>query len=119
MTQPHTLAAEELTLAYGDRTIVEGMDLQIPPGGITAIVGANGCGKSTLLRALARLMNPRSGQVILDGKALHGRPSKEVARTLGLQMRPASGGIAACCSGSRCRCPIARRCWRKRASRWW
>ncbi len=72
------------------------MDLQIPPGRITAIVGANGCGKSTLLRALARLMNPRSGQVILDGKALHGRPTKEVARTLGLlpQSPIAPEGIA-------------------------
>ncbi|HYJ50483.1 MAG TPA: ATP-binding cassette domain-containing protein, partial [Microbacterium sp.] len=61
MTEPHTLSAESLTLAYGDRTIVEGMDLQIPPGRITAIVGANGCGKSTLLRALARLITPRAG----------------------------------------------------------
>ena len=96
MTEPHTLAAESLTLAYGDRTIVEGMDLRIPPGRITAIVGANGCGKSTLLRALARLMNPRSGQVILDGRALHGRPTKEVARTLGLlpQSPVAPEGIA-------------------------
>jgi iron complex transport system ATP-binding protein len=84
MTRPHTLSAESLTLAYGDRTIVEGMDLHIPPGRITAIVGANGCGKSTLLRALARLMAPRAGQVILDGEALHGRPTKEVARIMGL-----------------------------------
>jgi iron complex transport system ATP-binding protein len=84
MTSPHSLSAESLTLAYGDRTIVEGMDLQIPPGRITAIVGANGCGKSTLLRALARLMAPRAGQVILDGEALHGRPTKEIARIMGL-----------------------------------
>ena len=84
MTEPHSLSAEALTLAYGDRTIVPGMDLQIPPGRITAVVGANGCGKSTLLRALARLISPRAGQVVLDGKALHAQPSKEIARTLGL-----------------------------------
>ena len=84
MTEPHSLSAESLTLAYGDRTIVEQLDLRVPPGRITAIVGANGCGKSTLLRALARLISPRSGQVVLDGKALHGRPPKEIARTLGL-----------------------------------
>ena len=84
MTEPHSLSAESLTLAYGDRTIVEQLDLRVPPGRITAIVGANGCGKSTLLRALARLISPRSGQVVLDGKALHGRPTKEIARTLGL-----------------------------------
>jgi iron complex transport system ATP-binding protein len=84
MTEPHSLSAESLTLAYGDRTIVRGLDLQVPPGRITAVVGANGCGKSTLLRALARLISPKSGQVVLDGKAVHARPSKEIARTLGL-----------------------------------
>ncbi|MGZ8805197.1 MAG: ABC transporter ATP-binding protein [Microbacterium sp.] len=84
MTEPHSLSAESLTLSYGEQTIVRHLDVQIPPGRITAVVGANGCGKSTLLRALARLITPRSGQVVLDGKALHTRPSKEIARTLGL-----------------------------------
>jgi len=92
----HTLAAESLTLGYGDRTIIEGLDLLVPPGRITAIVGANGCGKSTLLRALARLIPPRAGQVLLDGAPLHARASKEVARTLGLlpQSPIAPEGIA-------------------------
>ena len=96
MTHHHSLATEGLTLAYGDRTIVERLDLAIPPGRITAIVGANGCGKSTLLRALARLISPREGQVVLDGRALHGRSTKEVARTLGLlpQNPVAPEGIA-------------------------
>ncbi|MGX5770002.1 ABC transporter ATP-binding protein [Microbacterium trichothecenolyticum] len=96
MTESHSLSAERLTLSYGDRTIVDGLDLVIPPGRITAIVGANGCGKSTLLRALARLISPREGQVVLDGKALHGRPTKEIARTLGLlpQSPIAPEGIA-------------------------
>jgi len=96
MTDSHSLSAEGLTLSYGDRTIVEGLDLVIPPGRITAIVGANGCGKSTLLRALARLISPRQGQVILDGKALHGRATKVIARTLGLlpQSPIAPEGIA-------------------------
>ncbi|MDQ7877948.1 ABC transporter ATP-binding protein [Microbacterium sp. QXD-8] len=96
MTESHRLSAEQLTLSYGDRTIVEGLDLVVPPGSITAIVGANGCGKSTLLRALARLISPREGQVVLDGKALHGRPTKEIARTLGLlpQSPIAPEGIA-------------------------
>ena len=84
MTTSHQLSAERITLAYGDRTVIEGLDLAIAPGKVTAIVGANGCGKSTLLRALARLLPPRDGQVILDGKALHLRPSKEIARLLGL-----------------------------------
>jgi iron complex transport system ATP-binding protein len=80
----HSLSAESLTLSYGEQTIVHHLDVQVPPGRITAVVGANGCGKSTLLRALARLITPRTGQVVLDGTALHTLPSKEVARTLGL-----------------------------------
>jgi len=96
MTHDHQLSAESITLAYGDRTVVEGLQLDIAPGRITAIVGANGCGKSTLLRALARLLPPRQGRVVLDGKALHLRPSKEIARTLGLlpQRPTAPEGIA-------------------------
>ena len=96
MSEHHTLAAEGLSLAYGDRTIVEDLDLRIPAGKITAIIGANGCGKSTLLRALARLLTPVAGRVLLDGADLHSRPSKEVARTLGLlpQSPIAPEGIA-------------------------
>nr|WP_208384061.1 ABC transporter ATP-binding protein [Modestobacter marinus] len=78
------MAAEDLTLAYGDRTVIEGLDLLVPPGRITAVVGANACGKSTLLRSMSRLLAPRSGRVLLDGKAVHRLPAKELARTLGL-----------------------------------
>jgi len=96
VTQAHTLEAEAVTLGYGDRTIIEGLDLRIAPGRITAIVGANGCGKSTLLRSLARLLSPSSGQVVLDGKSVHSRPTKEVARVIGLlpQSPIAPEGIA-------------------------
>ncbi|MDR1213932.1 MAG: ABC transporter ATP-binding protein [Propionibacteriaceae bacterium] len=84
MTADHRLAAERLTLAYGDLTVVDGLDLVIPPGAITAIVGPNACGKSTLLRALSRLLAPKAGHVVLDGQAIHRLPAKQVARTLGL-----------------------------------
>ncbi|WP_131106123.1 ABC transporter ATP-binding protein [Ornithinimicrobium sufpigmenti] len=83
-TVAHTLLAEDVTLGYGERTVVEGLDLSVDDGRITVIVGANACGKSTLLRALARLLAPACGQVLLDGKELHRLPTKEVARTLGL-----------------------------------
>ncbi|WP_223624350.1 ABC transporter ATP-binding protein [Microbacterium sp. EST19A] len=96
MTVSHTLSAEGVTLAYGDRTIIDGLDLTIAPGKITTIVGANGCGKSTLLRSLARLLSPTSGEIVLDGKSVHARPTKEVARILGLlpQSPVAPEGIA-------------------------
>ena len=84
MTQQHSLSTEALTLGYGDRTIVDDLHLVVPAGRITAIVGANGCGKSTLLRALARIIAPRSGRVVLDGTSLRDLPTKQIARTLGL-----------------------------------
>ncbi|MCL7376923.1 ABC transporter ATP-binding protein [Streptomyces sp. 35G-GA-8] len=84
MTTTHSLSAERLTLGYGERTVIESLDLVVPPGGITAIVGANACGKSTLLRSMSRLLAPREGRVVLDGKEVHRLPAKELARTLGL-----------------------------------
>ncbi|RMB82438.1 ABC transporter ATP-binding protein [Streptomyces shenzhenensis] len=84
MTASHTLATEDLTLGYGDRTVIEGLDLTLAAGRITVIVGANACGKSTLLRSMSRLLAPRSGRVVLDGKEVHRTPAKELARTLGL-----------------------------------
>ncbi|MEV4172801.1 ABC transporter ATP-binding protein [Nonomuraea sp. NPDC049709] len=84
MTTSHSLAAEGLTLGYGDRVVVESLDLVVPPGEITVIVGANACGKSTLLRSLSRLLAPRAGRVVLDGKEVHRMPAKKLARTLGL-----------------------------------
>ena len=96
MTTAHQLSAESVTLAYGDRSVIEGLSIDIAPARITAIVGANGCGKSTLLRALARLIAPKEGRVVLDGEALSSRHTKEIARTLGLlpQSPVAPEGIA-------------------------
>jgi len=79
-----TLAAEQLSAGYGDRLVIEQLDLIVPPGQVTAIVGANACGKSTLLRSMSRLLAPKAGRVVLDGKAVHRMPAKQLARTLGL-----------------------------------
>ncbi|MFK3979554.1 ABC transporter ATP-binding protein [Micromonospora sp. NPDC050397] len=78
------LRAEGLTLGYDDRTVVDNLDVTILDGKITAIVGANACGKSTLLRGLARLLPPRGGAVLLDGKALADMRTLDVAKVLGL-----------------------------------
>lgn len=78
------LAAEDLSLGYGDRTIVDGLSMAVPPGVVTSIVGANGCGKSTLLRGLARLLPPRGGRVLLNGTDIRALPTRDVARTVGL-----------------------------------
>lgn len=79
-----TLTAETLGAGYGTRPILTDLDLTMPPGAITAIVGANACGKSTLLRCLARLLKPTAGRVVLDGRSVRDIPTKELARTLGL-----------------------------------
>ena len=96
MTTAHTLVAERITLGYGDNPVLRDLDLQIAPGRITAIVGGNGCGKSTLLRALARLLRPTAGEVVLDGAPLRATPSRQVARIVGLlpQSPVAPEGIA-------------------------
>jgi iron complex transport system ATP-binding protein len=78
------LRAEALTVGYDGADILERLDLAIPAERITALVGANGSGKSTLLRALARLIRPRAGAVLLDGRAIGELGSREVARRLGL-----------------------------------
>lgn len=89
------LTGAGLVVGYGDRVVIEGVDVSIPEGSFTVIVGPNACGKSTLLKALARLIPASAGQVTLDGKAIHELPSKELARRLGLlpQSSPAPDGI--------------------------
>lgn len=76
----HLLIASGLTAGYDNTEILRGLDLTIPPGKITVIVGANACGKSTFLRTLSRLIAPSEGQVLLDGKSIHRTPSRELAR---------------------------------------
>jgi iron complex transport system ATP-binding protein len=78
------LNARDLTLKYDQRCVVDGLTAEIPEGKVTMIVGANACGKSTLLRGLSRLLKPAAGAVTLDGKDIHARPARELARTLGL-----------------------------------
>lgn len=84
-TRPETrLATDRLSLGYGERTVVDAVDLAVPDGRVTAVVGANACGKSTLLKGMSRLLRPTGGAALLDGEAVHRLPTKEVARTVGL-----------------------------------
>ncbi|MCA1334570.1 ABC transporter ATP-binding protein [Pseudooceanicola marinus] len=79
-----SLSIRALAAGYGGARILKGIDLEIAPGQITAIVGANACGKSTLLRAMSRLLTPESGEVLLDGTSVHATAPRALARRLGL-----------------------------------
>ena len=81
---PSPLIAEDLDLAYDQRQIVSDLDVSIPDGKFSIIVGPNACGKSTLLRALARLLPPAKGTVLLDGNNIEKMKTKKIAQRLGL-----------------------------------
>lgn len=78
------LEIRNATIGYDQRIISRDMNVAIPHQSFTAIIGPNGCGKSTLLRAVARVLTPETGEVLLDGKAISSYPAKDVARELGL-----------------------------------
>ncbi|GAA2040253.1 ABC transporter ATP-binding protein [Agromyces tropicus] len=78
------LVAEGVSLGYDGRRVIDGLDLAIPSGRITAIVGPNACGKSTLLRGLARLHPLEAGRVVLDGRDVSRMPRRDVARLVGV-----------------------------------
>ncbi|MFK0240191.1 ABC transporter ATP-binding protein [Microbacterium sp. NPDC090281] len=78
------LRAERVTIGYDARIISSELNVNVPPGGFTVIIGPNACGKSTLLRALSRLLVPREGAILLDGKEISKYRAKEVARRIGL-----------------------------------
>lgn len=73
-----------LTLGYPGERVIEGLDLALPLGRISAILGPNGCGKSTLLRAMARVIAPLAGQVLLEGADIHALPTRTLARRLAI-----------------------------------
>lgn len=90
MTQPPAkprdprLEGIGLTAGYGSVTVLDGVDLAIPTGGVTILIGPNGCGKSTLLKTLARILSPAKGSVLLDGKDIHRLDTRSVAARLGI-----------------------------------
>lgn len=72
MTEPESASAirmqtQELSVHFGDRSALESIDLSLAPGEIVALVGPNGAGKSTLMRALAGMLAPSHGRVLLNG----------------------------------------------------
>jgi iron complex transport system ATP-binding protein len=77
-----TLAIRQLQFFRGPRAILQGIDLTLSAGQVTAILGPNGAGKSTLLGCLAGLLAPVSGSIEIDGACLQNLPGRERARRL-------------------------------------
>lgn len=73
------ITASNLTLSYGNRTVLEGFSASFSQGTITAIIGANGSGKSTLLAALAGDLAPLVGEIAFDGKPIKEMKRKELS----------------------------------------
>lgn len=80
----NALETKQLTLAYADQIIIDQLELAIPKGKITVLIGSNGSGKSTLLRAMARLMKPKAGTIILDGQEIVKLPTKQIAKQMAI-----------------------------------
>lgn len=78
------LQGRGLHLHYAGRAVIAELDIHIPRGQLTVVLGTNGCGKSSLLKVLSQVLPPSKGQVLLDGKALADMGSKERARQLAL-----------------------------------
>ncbi|WP_246685079.1 branched-chain amino acid ABC transporter ATP-binding protein/permease [Methylobacterium sp. WL69] len=81
------LSAHGLTAGYGAAAVLEGVSLEVRPGETVALLGANGAGKSTAMRALAGLLRPVTGGIVLEDRAVAGLPAHRIAR-LGLALVP-------------------------------
>lgn len=78
------LNGQQVKIGYGDSTIINSLDVEIPDGKVTSIIGPNGCGKSTLLKALSRLLSVKAGQINLDGENIHAQSTKEIAKKIAI-----------------------------------
>ena len=78
------IETKQLQINYGEKIIIEPLDLVIPKGEITVLIGANGCGKSTLLRSIARLLKPKSGAILLNDEDITSFSAKETAKKLAI-----------------------------------
>lgn len=78
------LEVKGLRFSYAEKEVLKGLDLRVPDGQITALVGRNGCGKSTLLKLMARLLEPAAGEVLLDGHPVSSSSTRQVAQRLAI-----------------------------------
>ncbi|WP_434304988.1 ABC transporter ATP-binding protein [Clostridium botulinum] len=78
------IEAKNLKLCYDEKIVLDNINLDIEKGKITALIGSNGCGKSTLIKAIARILYPKSGSILMEDRDILKMPSKEVAKLLAM-----------------------------------
>ncbi|MGL5650845.1 MAG: ABC transporter ATP-binding protein [Paraclostridium sp.] len=78
----NSIITKDLNISYGNIDIVKNLNLNIPKGKITTIIGANGCGKSTILKTIGRIINPKSGSIYINGKNLHEENPTDIAKEM-------------------------------------
>lgn len=76
------ISTKNLNISYGNLDIVKDLNLNIPKGKITTIIGSNGCGKSTILKTIARIIQPKSGDIYVNGKNIKNENPKDLAKTM-------------------------------------
>lgn len=74
------ISVKNLMVSYEDNIIIEDLDLAIPKGQISIIIGANGCGKSTLLKTISRINKPKKGDIFINGKNIKNIKEKNIAK---------------------------------------
>lgn len=79
-----SLSTQKLSISYQQRQVIDSLDLTLPTAKVSVLIGSNGCGKSTLLKAMARLLTPQSGSVILEGTDIHTSNTAQIARKLAI-----------------------------------
>lgn len=91
----NSITTKNLAIAYEDKLIVDGLNMNIPKGKITTIIGPNGCGKSTVLKTIGRILKPKEGLVYLNGDDIRNLSTKEVAQKMAIlpQSPQAQGGL--------------------------
>ncbi len=84
-----------LCAGYGAKLVLDNVNMEIPAHGIVTLLGPNGCGKSTLLKNIGRILTPRAGEVLLDGRAVSKYDTGELARRMAIlpQLHHASGEL--------------------------
>lgn len=78
------LLIKDLSMSYGEFKVLHNIDLELKPGTVTCIIGPSGSGKSTLLRCLNRMVEPKAGDILLDGRSIFSMVPEKLRSRIGM-----------------------------------